>query len=611
MMPHSETLTAVKAALAAGDTGLSAQEAGARLAIHGPNQLPAPRRKSPLKRFALQFHNPLIYVLLAAAAVTFLLKNYVDGGVILGVVFINALIGFIQEGKAERALEAVRAMLASRAMVLRDGERREIDAAELVLGDIVLLEAGTRVPADLRLLRVKNLRVNEAALTGESIPVEKGVAPVPPSAPIGDRLCMAYCGTVVAFGQGRGVTVATGAATEIGRIGALVAGVDSLSTPLTRRLDQFARHVTAFILAVGVLTFLYGHYVQKMPFLEIFLAVVGLAVAAIPEGLPAIVTITLAIGTGIMARQRAIVRRLPAVETLGSVGVICSDKTGTLTQNEMTAVRLMLAGRSITVSGAGYAPEGGFHDGEQTLDPRLDDELQRLARCVLLCNDARLHHDQADGWTLAGDPTEGALLSLALKAGLDPDAQAADNPRVDEIPFESEHRFMATLHHDHERRVFVQLKGAPERVLDLCLQDCRGGPIEREAWIRRIERAASAGLRVLALAECDMPAETTALAMEDMRPRFTLLGLVGMIDPPRPDAIAAVADCRRAGIRVVMITGDHAITAGAIGAELGLNTDQPLTGELVERLDDVELGQRINATDIVARASPEHKLRLV
>jgi magnesium-transporting ATPase (P-type) len=405
MIPHSEPAAVVMAALAADDAGLSTREAAARRAIHGSNQLPPPRRPSALKRWALQFHNPLIYVLLAAAALTFLLKNYVDGGVILGVVTVNALIGFLQEGKAERALEAVRAMLASRAMVVRDGERGEIDAAELVPGDIVLLEAGTRVPADLRLLRVKNLRLDEAALTGESVPVEKGVAPVGQSTPIGDRQCMAYCGTVVAFGQGWGVTVATGAATEIGRIGALVAGVDTLRTPLTRRLDQFARHVTAFIVAVGALTLLYGHYIQAMPFLEIFLAVVGLAVAAIPEGLPAIVTITLAIGTGIMARQRAIVRRLPAVETLGSVSVICSDKTGTLTQNQMTVVRLMLAERSITVSGAGYAPQGGFHENEQALDPRLDVELQRLARCALLCNDARLHEGQADGWTLAGDPT--------------------------------------------------------------------------------------------------------------------------------------------------------------------------------------------------------------
>ncbi len=591
-------------------TGLSRLEAERRLQTYGQNSLPPPKRRGPWLRFALQFHNPLIYVLLVAGAITVGLNDYVDAGVIFGVVLINAFIGFIQEGKAEKALEAVRAMLASRATVLREGERHEIDAALLVPGDIVLLESGARVPADLRLLRVKNLRINEAALTGESVPVDKGVAQVADEAPIGDRTCMAYSGTVVSFGQAQGLAVGTGQATEIGRIGTLVGEVQTLATPLTRRLDQFARQITLFILAVGLVTFLYGRFAHAMPTLDIFLAVVGLAVAAIPEGLPAIVTIVLAIGTRVMARNNAIVRRLPAVETLGSVTVICSDKTGTLTKNEMTAVQVMLPAHTLAVSGVGYAPEGGFHR-DAAVDPAQDEALQALARCALLCNDARLKHDAATDWQLVGDPTEGALLTLARKAGLDPMDAAAALPRIDEIPFESDHRFMATLHHDHEGHAFVLLKGAPERVLSLCVQLEGGQPLERAVWEARMEEAARAGQRVLALAQCDLPAGTTALSMADITPRFTLLGLVGLIDPPREEAIAAVADCQRAGLRVKMITGDHVVTAAAIGRQLGLSADGALTGEEVAALDDAQLRRRALATDVFARASPEHKLRLV
>ncbi len=592
-------------------TGLSRQEAVRRLAQYGRNSLPAPKRRGPWLRFAVQFHNPLLYVLLVAGVITFALKDFVDAGVIVSVVLINAAIGFIQEGKAQKALEAVRAMLASHATVLREGERQEIDAALLVPGDIVLMESGDRVPADLRLVRVKNLRVNEAALTGESVPVEKGTEPVVGDAPIGDRSCMAYSGTVVSFGQAHGLVVGTGQATEIGRIGALVGEVQTLATPLTRRLDQFARQITLFVLAVGLITFLYGHYVREMPGLEIFLAVVGLAVAAIPEGLPAVVTIVLAIGTRVMARNHAIVRRLPAVETLGSVTVICSDKTGTLTKNEMTAVRVMLPTHTLEVSGAGYAPEGSFHQGGVAIDAAQNEALQALARCALLCNDAQLNRDAATSWQLVGDPTEGALLTLAHKVELDPGQAGAATPRVDEIPFESEHRFMATLHHDHAGHAFVLLKGAPERVLDLCAQDASGQPLDRAAWEARMEDAAGAGQRVLALASCDMPAGTMALSMADITRRFTLLGLVGLIDPPREEAIVAVADCQRAGVRVKMITGDHAVTAAAIGRQLGLNADRAVTGDAVAALDDVALQRVVLENDVFARASPEHKLRLV
>jgi magnesium-transporting ATPase (P-type) len=599
-------------ALQATESGLSSAEVQRRLAEHGPNQLAAAERPGWLRRLLGLFNNLLIYVLLAAALVTLWLRDYLDAAVILGVVLINAVIGFIQEGKAERALEAVHAMLSSRATVLRDGGRHEIDAGDLVPGDVVLIESGSRVPADLRLLRVKNLRIDESALTGESVPVDKSEAAVAKDAALGDREGMAYAGTVVTLGQGAGLVVATAGQTEIGRIGHLVAGVQNLATPLTRRLDQFARQITLFILVVSVLTFIYGTQANDRPLLDIFLIVVGLAVAAIPEGLPAIVTITLAIGTAAMARQRAIVRRLPAVETLGSVGVICTDKTGTLTRNEMTAVSLLVVGDSVEVTGAGYAPEGGFRAEDQPIDPARHDGVLRLARCALLCNDARLHHDpEANQWTLAGDPTEGALLTLALKAGYDLNEELARTPRIDAIPFESQHRFMATLHHDHSGRAFALLKGAPERVLKLCTQDAAGQPLEAVDWQARMETTAGKGQRMLALAECELPAGTHELDMADITPRFTLLGLVGLMDPPRPEAVEAVAECQRAGVRVVMITGDHAVTAAAIGAALGLHDGSPITGAEIDTLDDAALKERLATTDVVARASPEHKMRLI
>ena len=607
-LPVDEALHAGAADAAA---GLSHAEADRRRALHGPNRLPAAQRRPGWLRLALQFHNPLIYVLVVAGAVTFGLDDHVDAGVIFGVVLINALIGYVQEGKAERALEAVSAMLASRATVLRDGAWHEIDAAELVPGDIVQLESGARVPADLRLLRAKNLRIDEAALTGESVAAAKDTDAVAAAAGVGDRRCMAHAGTVVRVGQARGLVVATGTATEIGRIGALVGGVRTLATPLTRRLDQFARRITLFIVTVGAATFAFGYAVRDMPLLDIFLAVVGLAVAAIPEGLPAIVTIVLAIGTRNMARNKAIVRRLPAVETLGSVTVICTDKTGTLTKNEMTAVRVMLPGHTLDVGGAGYAPDGGFSRDGTAADAAHDTELHALARCALLCNNAQLTAQGAAGWQLVGDPTEGALLCLARKAGLEPLAEAAATPRLDEVPFESEHRFMATLHQGSAGETFVLLKGAPERVLDLCVDAGGGRALDRAAWNARMDEAAGAGERVLALARCTMPAGTTALSIDDIGRRFTLLGLAGMIDPPRPEAIAAMAECRSAGLRIKMITGDHAVTAAAIGRQLGLHADQVLTGEALQGLSDAALRRRAQDTDVIARASPEHKLRLV
>ncbi|HUX81334.1 MAG TPA: HAD-IC family P-type ATPase [Halothiobacillus sp.] len=615
---HAQTRDAVLAAWSVTDdhTGLDQAEAAKRLKHYGPNRLAVTKSRSPWLRLLLQFHNPLIYVLLVAGIVTLLLRDFIDAIVIFSVVLINALIGFVQEGRAEKALDGIRALLASRAIVLREGGRHEIDAALIVPGDLVWLESGARVPADLRLLQTHSLKINEATLTGESVPVEKGTAPVSASRPIGDRSCMAYAGTVVTFGQGQGVVVATGKVTEMGRIGTLMGTVPTLVTPLTRRLDQMARQMTALILVIGLITFLYGHFVRSMPMLDIFLAVVGLAVAAIPEGLPAVVTIVLAIGTQIMARNHAIIRRLPAVETLGSVTVICTDKTGTLTRNQMTVVQVILPEQTLQVTGGGYRPEGGFYLGEMSVDPARHEPLRALVQCAMLCNDAQINPsasspDSTEDWQVVGDPTEGALLTLAQKAGLDPTTIAAEFPRIDSLPFDSAHRFMATLHHDHDGHVFMLLKGAPEAVLARCIQDASGQSLAARDWDALIHQAAVSGERVLGLARAEMPLGTTAIAMADMTPRFTLLGLVGLIDPPREEAIRAVAECRLAGLRVKMITGDHAVTASAIGRQLGLSSLAILTGEQIDHLDDVALSRGVQETDIFARASPEHKLRLV
>jgi magnesium-transporting ATPase (P-type) len=612
---HARPAAEVLAELDSSRQGLSAAEVDARRERRGRNLLPPPKRRGPLMRFLLQFHNVLIHVLLAAAAVTAALGHWVDSGVILGVVVINAYIGFLQEGKAERALEAIRGMLSPRAQVLRDGRRQEIDAAELVPGDIVYLASGDRVPADLRLIEIKSLKIEEAALTGESVAVEKRVEPAAASAPLGDRFSMAWSGTLVTYGQGTGVVVATGAATEIGRISRLLAEVETLATPLLRQMAEFGRWLTWAILAIAAFAFAFGTLARGYTAGEMFLAAVGLAVAAIPEGLPAILTITLAIGVQAMARRNAIVRRLPAVEALGSVTVICSDKTGTLTKNEMTVQEVLTAGGVFQVSGTGYAPDGGFSVDGAAVSAESHPELLDIARLALLCNDASLTRE-GDEWRLAGDPTEGALVTLGLKAGLEPGFEAEALPRTDVIPFESEHRFMATLHHDHAGHGFVLLKGAPERVLELCGRQRQAGedrPLDPRRWHAALDAAAGRGMRLLALAIRLADGERRALAFADVEAGgFTLLAVLGLADPPREEAIRAVAQCRAAGIRVKMITGDHAATARAIGEALGLGEPvRALGGADIEALDDAALRRAVAETEVFARASPEHKLRLV
>ena len=612
---HARPVAETLAALDASRQGLTAAEAAARLARVGRNVLPPPSRRGPLVRFLLQFHNVLIYVLLVAALVTAAMGHWVDSLVILGVVVINAAIGFIQEGKAEAALEAIRGMLSPHAQVLRDGRRQEIDAAELVPGDIVFLVSGDRVPADLRLIEVKSLRVEEAALTGESVAVEKQTEPVPVEAPLGDRSSMAWSGTLVTYGQAVGVVVATGQSTEIGRISRMLAEVEGLKTPLLRKMTQFGHWLTWAILAIAAFSFAFGTLVRDYSTGEMFLAAVGLAVAAIPEGLPAILTITLAIGVQAMARRKAIVRRLPAVEALGSVTVICSDKTGTLTRNEMTVQAVLTADGEFTVTGTGYAPHGGFERAGAEVRVEAHPTLKDVARVALLCNDAELEQ-AGDEWRVNGDPTEGSLITLALKAGLDPHYEREALPRTDVIPFESEHRFMATLHHDHEGHALIYLKGAPERVLALCTHeraDTGDRALDPQHWLAAMHAAAGRGMRLLALAVKPAAADQRSLAFADVEAGgFTLLAVVGIADPPREEAIRAVADCRAAGIRVKMITGDHAATAAAIGAQLHLADEvHVLTGAEIETLDDAGLRRAALETEIFARASPEHKLRLV
>lgn len=594
--------------------GLGTAEAEIRLQHHGLNRLPPPAKQSAVVRFLRQFHNVLIYVLMAAAVVTLILAHYVDSAVIFGVVLVNALVGFVQEGKAEAALEGIRKLLSQQAMVKRDGRFISVQADELVPGDVVLLQSGDKVPADLRLFGVHELRVEESMLTGESLPVEKTVALVAENAPIGDRKNLVFSGTLVTYGRAQGVVVATGIVSEIGRISGLLQEVQVLTTPLLRQMATFGKWLTVAIFVVALATFAFGVLVQNYGADEMFLAAVGLAVAGIPEGLPAIMTITLAIGVQRMAKKNAIIRRLPAVETLGSINVICSDKTGTLTCNEMT-VRCISSGAGVfDVSGSGYDPHGGFSTNEESIYPEDVPLLGELAQAALLCNDASL--DDAHGvWRVNGDPTEGALIALAMKCGLDHAHVQNQFPRTDLIPFESKHRFMATLHHDHAGHSFIYLKGAPERVLDMCLmQRMRGDdvPLDRPFWQTAMEEMAGRGQRLLAIAFKTQDGTKESLTFTDVEGGLTLLGVVGIIDPPREEAIEAVKVCGEAGIRVKMITGDHATTAKAIGSMMGIGDGATvIAGPELDKMSENELQHSISTCDIFARVSPEQKLQLV
>ncbi|HEX6157350.1 MAG TPA: HAD-IC family P-type ATPase, partial [Burkholderiales bacterium] len=576
---HATPAGDILAALASRPEGLSAAQAAARLAAHGPNALPPAQRRSVLARFAAQFNSALIYFLLAAGLAAAILGHAIDATVIVAVVLLNALVGFVQEGKAEKALEAMRRLIAPQAAVLRDGARRSVPVASLVPGDVVLLEAGDRVPADVRLLRARGLLIDEALLTGESVPAAKQEAPAAAAAALGARHSMAYSGTLVAAGQASAVVVATGARTEIGRISGLLEAVEPLTTPLLRQMNRFARRFTWLAIAGAGALFAFAVLARGYAWPDALIAVVALAVSLVPEGLPAVITVTLAIGVRRMAARNAVIRRLPAVETLGATSVICSDKTGTLTRNEMTVRRVVGGGHHAEVSGAGYAPHGGIEAVGHDDDAACLAALLPLIRCGLLCNDARLHQ-HAGAWAVEGDPMEGALIALAMKAGLNPGHVRAEWPRLDEVPFDAAYRFMATLHRAPDGGALLFVKGAPEKLLELS----PGADAAR--WQAAIAESASAGERVLGFASKRL-SHAAALGAEQVV-ALEFLGIAGFIDPPRPEAVAAIAQCRSAGIEVKMSTGDHAVTAAAIAAQLGLPPEA-----------------------VHARATPEDKLRLV
>jgi len=607
---HAEPVDRVLATLESSADGLDSGRAQTRLAEVGPNVLPRPTREGVLTLLWRQINSPLIYVLLGSGILAIALGRLTDGAVVLGVVALNTLIGFVQEFRAGKAIESLVELVPELCTVLRDGRKISVEARELVPGDIVLLQSGDRVPADMRIIALKNLHAEEASLTGESLPSAKQVEPVPADAAIGDRKNMAYGGTMISSGTGEAVVVATGQKTELGRISSMLHETTRIETPLTRSLGKVAKALTVAISAVALLivgvAWLRGYSV-----LDAVLAGISLAVAAIPEGLPAIITIALAIGVRRMAARRAVIRKLPAVETLGSTVVICSDKTGTLTRNEMTVQSLVLSTGRYTLSGVGYAPEGELsHDGERLSTPPAS--VAELLRAATLCNDATLH--RAEGrWTMTGDPTEGALVVAAAKVGIDVEAIRGSMRRIDAIPFESEHKYMATLHHGSGGRKVMLMKGAPEAVVARCRRLAGGHAIDADVLAYEVDRMASQGMRVLAIASREVEAGGASIDESDVKGGFTLLGLCGMIDPPRPEAIDAVEAFKEAGITVKMITGDHHATAKSIGVTLGLisDRDHALTGTELDELSDEQLRSVAAQTHVFARVAPEHKLRLV
>ena len=602
--------------------GLDEFEVTHRQSHFGPNRLTPAKGKNPLLLFLLQFHQPLIYILLGATAVTFVLKEWVDGGVILGVVLVNAIIGFIQEIKALKAIEALALTMEGSAIVIRAGKKMQVTAADLIPGDLVLLQSGDKVPADLRLLRSKDLQVDESALTGESVPVQKRAEELPVETVLAERCNMAYSSTLVTYGSGAGIVVATGDNTEIGRINELISSAEELETPLTRKIAEFSHILLWVILGLSVLTFLAG-MLHGGSVLDNFMAAIALAVGAIPEGLPAAMTIMLAIGVEKMARSNAIIRKMPAVETLGSTTIICSDKTGTLTQNQMTVQKITVGKHGFDVTGAGYAPEGQLLLNGQPVDLASHPQLRDCLMAGLLCNDSRLVL-AGEHWQIEGDPTEAALIAAAAKVGLGQDEQERQFPRGDALPFESQHQYMATLHtrpEDGSQAIF--LKGSIERVLDRCHQRCEAADscefFDKQAVHAQAEKMAAEGLRVLAFARKKISgAEITSLSHDDVADGLCFLGLQGMMDPPRPEAIRAVNTCQRAGIRVKMITGDHVVTAAAVARQIGLQgtgsgdyQDYSHTGRELADLTDQEVKQVAQGTVVFARVAPEQKLRLV
>ncbi len=600
------------------DKGLDRFEVEERQHNFGPNALTQRKGQGPLLRFLLQFNQALVYILLVAVIIKLFLGAWVDAGVIFGVVLLNSIIGFMQEGKALSALEALARALTTETTVLRAGEKQRIDAKDLVPGDVVLLASGDKVPADLRLLSSRSLQIDESALTGESLPVEKCSDVLDHDTPLTDRTNMAYSSTLVTYGTAMGVVTGTGDDTEIGRISELIASAEVLATPLTRKIALFSHLLLYAILGLATITFMVGLW-HGDSWIDLFMAAVALSVAMIPEGLPAVLTITLAIGVARMAKRHAIIRRLPAVETLGSTTVICSDKTGTLTRNEMTVQQIWVGGENYTVSGVGYAPEGEIQQAGKKTGMSSNAALTELLRAGLLCNDTVLKQGD-EGWKVEGDPTEGALLVAACKADLEIKTEQDTYPRLDAIPFESQHQYMATLHGGDSPVVY--LKGAVESLLERCqsmmTKDRQHKSLDHEMVHKQVEAMARKGQRVLAFAYRSVPLDSRNIDHSDVAEGMIFLGLQGMIDPPREEAIQAVQACQIAGIRVKMITGDHGITAAAIAGQIGL--DETLTkGEIpkvlmghdLATISDAELIQATTGTAVFARVTPEQKLRLV
>ncbi len=599
--------------------GLARAEVEARLSAFGPNAMRAPKRLSDWKRFLFQFAQPLMYVLLIAAGVTFVLGQFVDSAVIFAVTLVNATVGFVQESKAGKAIDALSHMVLTAATVRRDGTRQRIDSVALVPGDIVLMQSGDKVPADVRLLHVRSLQVDESALTGESVPVEKHTRPLAADTSLADRRNLAFAGTLVTYGQAEGVVWATGNRTETGRIATLIHEAADLSTPLTRKITQFSKLLLWIILALAAVTFALGVARGEKP-VEMFMAAVALAVGAIPEGLPAAVTVTLAIGVGRMAKRRAIIRKLPAVEALGSTTIICSDKTGTLTENQMTVRQLFAGGKFYDATGSGYEPYGEVrHYGRRiTLDE--NEALRETLLAGLLNNDSQIVRD-GDRLKVEGDPTEAALIVVAQKAGLIPTETHLAHPRLDVIPFESEHQFMATLHSRGEGKARVIFKkGSAERLIERCSHALGEvgelTPIDRAVVHHAVEQMAAQGLRVLAFARREVSHDHQHLDHDHVRSGLTFLGLQGMIDPPRTEAIASVRKCQAAGIEVKMITGDHALTARSIALQLGLRAGDggeliALTGRELEQISETDLPAIAERATVFARVAPEQKLKLV
>jgi Ca2+-transporting ATPase len=584
--------------------GLDSRQAEQRLASYGPNRLQDEEKISRLKVVVHQFTSPLIYLLLIAALITVLLQEYIDTGVILAVVFINAVIGFMQEMKAEKSVRSLKKLLVARARVIRDGREREVDASELVPGDLVVLTSGVRVPADLRLLHSTELRVDEAMLTGESLPVDKTVEPIAMENLVpADQTNMAFMATAIVSGRGRGMVIATGRQTLLGGIAGEVREIGQVGAPIQDKIDKFARTVGLLVMGTSVGLFLLG-LLKGNSVEEMFLTAVAAAVGAIPEGLPIVVTIALAVGVSRMARQNAIVRKLPAVETLGSTTVICSDKTGTLTKNEITVTRLFDGEHDYEVTGSGYEPEGEVL--RYGAPVTADGPLRRLLQIGLLCNESDLYQEDG-GWRLDGDPTEAALIVSAMKAGLEPEAERQLLPRLAMIPFESERAWMATLHRQGDNSL-IFVKGAAERLLEICRLD----EDERTALLERATAYSAEGMRVLAMAWKEVPGEQQDLTSHDLEQGLIFAGLQGMIDPPRPEAIEAIKGCKRAGARVIMITGDHKATALAIARELGIadHSSVAVTGSELEAMNEEELQRQVEQVAVFARVSPHHKLSI-